>query len=526
MSASYAAGVDARSPNADAAAWIAVMAGALGALMASLDISITNSALPQIQGEVGATGTEGTWIGTGYLVSEIVMIPLTAWLTRVFGLRAMLLGCALLFVLFSVICGASHSLVWMIVGRVGQGFTGGAMIPTAQTIVATRLPKHQQPIGMTAFGLTVLLGPLLGPLVGGWLAEHISWRWCFFINIPVGVGLATLLLLGLKAEKLNLGLLRRADWMGILGLSVGLSCLTIVLEEGQRERWFESPMIVDLAIASVIGLTVLMVSQFTSKEPVVNLRLLGNRSYAGVIVLITAVGGVLYGVLYLLPQFLSGVAGYNAEQSGMVMLIAGVPAFLMVPILPPLMGRVNLRILVAAGLLLLAGSCVIDTHLTAQSTGGNFTLSQILRGMGQVLAMFPLNQASVGAVAAEQAGDAAGLFNMARNLGGSLGLASLGAMLDWRTAAHSDALRESVHANSPLVQDRMAGMAAGFAAKTGDLAYGQLQALRQLAAQIDLQAAAMTFADAFWVLSALLIVCLPLVFLIRPPRSGAAAAVH
>ncbi|HEX4095138.1 MAG TPA: DHA2 family efflux MFS transporter permease subunit, partial [Caulobacteraceae bacterium] len=370
------------------------------------------------------------------------------------------------------------------------------------------------------------LGPLLGPAVGGWLAENISWRWCFFINVPVGVGLASLLILGLKAEKPNLGLIGRADWLGILGLSVGLSSLTIVLEEGQRERWFESQMIVDLAVAAVVGITVLIVSQFTSKEPVVNLRLLLNRSYAGVVVLITAVGAVLYGVLYLLPQFLAGVAGYNAAQSGMVMLIAGLPSFLMVPILPPLMGRVNLRILVVAGLALLAGSCLIDTHLTAQSTGGDFTISQILRGMGQVLAMFPLNQASVGAVAPEQAGDAAGLFNMARNLGGSLGLASLGTMLDWRTAQHTEALRESVHANSPLVQERIAGMASSFAGATGDAAYAQLQALRQLAAQIDLQAAAMTFADAFWVLGVLLVVCSPLVLLLRSPRPGAAAAVH
>ena len=526
MSTQDMAGAPARPRNADAAAWVAVAAGSLGALMASLDISITNSALPQIQGEVGATGTEGTWIGTGYLVSEIVMIPLTAWLTRVFGLRSLLLGCAILFVLFSLICGMSDSLPLMIVGRVGQGFTGGAMIPTAQTIVATRLPKHQQPIGMTVFGLTVLLGPLLGPLVGGWLAEHISWRWCFFINVPVGVGLATLLLLGLKGEKPSFGMIRRADWLGILGLSVGLSCLTIVLEEGQRNRWFESPMIVWLAVAAVIGIGVLILSQFASKEPVVNLRLLLNPSYAGVVVLITAVGGVLYGVLYLLPQFLAGVAGYNAEQSGMVMLIGGLPAFLMVPFLPPLMGRVNLRILVGAGLLLLAVSCLVDTHLTAQSAGGEFTLSQILRGMGQVLAMFPLNQASVGAVAAEQAGDAAGLFNMARNLGGSLGLASLGAMLDWRTAQHTDAIRESVSANSPLAQERIAGMAQSFTAGHGDAAHGQLQALRQFAAQIDLQAAAMTFADAFWVLGVMLVVTLPLVFLIRSPRPGAAAAVH
>src|ERR1700744_1459784 len=178
--------------RASAADWIAVAAGSLGALMATLDISITNSALPQIQGEIGATGTEGTWISTGYLMSEIVMIPLAAWLTRVFGLRNFLLGNAVLFTVFSVMCGFSTSLPMMVIGRIGQGFTGGAMIPTAQTIIRTRLPPHQMPIGMTLFGLIVLTGPLLGPVMGGWLAENIDWSWCFFVNLPVGLALVTL----------------------------------------------------------------------------------------------------------------------------------------------------------------------------------------------------------------------------------------------------------------------------------------------------------------------------------------------
>ena len=169
-------------PNASAGDWIAVVAGALGALMATLDISITNSALPQIQGAIGATGTEGTWISTGYLMSEIVMIPLAAWLTRVFGLRKFLLANAVLFSGFSMMCGLSHSLAQMIIGRIGQGFAGGAMIPTAQTIVRTRLPIHQMPVGMTMFGLIVFLGPLLGPVLGGRLAENVNWSWCFFVN--------------------------------------------------------------------------------------------------------------------------------------------------------------------------------------------------------------------------------------------------------------------------------------------------------------------------------------------------------
>ena len=202
----------ASEPNASLGDWIAVAAGSLGALMATLDISITNSALPQIQGSIGATGTEGTWISTGYLMSEIVMIPLTAWLTRVFGLRKFLLVNAVLFSGFSMMCGLSHTLAQMIIGRIGQGFAGGAMIPTAQTIVRTRLPRHQMPVGMTVFGLIVLLGPLLGPVVGGRLAEDIDWSWCFFVNLPVCGALVLLLYVGLPAAKAHWREFIHADW--------------------------------------------------------------------------------------------------------------------------------------------------------------------------------------------------------------------------------------------------------------------------------------------------------------------------
>lgn len=233
--------------------WIAVAAGALGALLATLDVSITNSALPQIQGQIGATGTEGTWIATGYLMSEIVMIPLAAWLTRVFGLRRFLIGTALMFTAFSMFCGLSSSLGAMIAGRIGQGFAGGAMIPTAQTIVRTRLPPHQLAIGTTMFGMTVILGPLLGPVIGGWLTENINWRWCFFLNLPISIALITLLITGLPTERMNLQRFISADWLGILGLAMGLSSLTVVLEEGQREHWFDSLLIIWLSIATVTG---------------------------------------------------------------------------------------------------------------------------------------------------------------------------------------------------------------------------------------------------------------------------------
>ena len=507
--------------RATTADWIAVFAGALGALMASLDISITNSALPQIQGEIGASGTEGTWISTGYLISEVVVIPLTAWLTRLLGLRNLLLGCAVTFTLFSILCGLSHDLTTMIIGRVGQGLTGGALIPTAQTIIRTRLPARQMPLGMAMFGVIVLLGPLLGPVVGGWLTENVSWQWCFFLNIPVSIGLVTLLLLGLPHERAKFALLASADWAGILGMTTGLSCLTTVLEEGQRNRWFDSSLICWLTAASAAGFALLAIAQIYARQPVIKLRLMLNASYASVIVLVVAAGSVLYGILYILPQFLSIISGYNAEQSGRVLFISGIPAILLMPVLPALLGRVNLRLLVVCGVICFAASCFLDVHLTAQSSGADFTTSQLLRGLGQILAMMPLNQASVGAVSRADAADAAGLYNMARNLGGSFGLAILGIFIDRRTEFHADTIRQAVNANAPLVQDRIAAATATFMQTDPDPVHAHMQALRQLAVQIHQQALVITYSESFWVLGVALIVCMPLILLLKPPASGA-----
>jgi len=512
---------DRRASSGD---WIAVIAGALGALMATLDISITNSALPQIQGEVGATGSEGTWISTGYLMSEIVMIPLAAWLTRVFGLRNFLLGAAVLFTFFSIMCGLSHNLGEIIAGRIGQGFTGGAMIPTAQTIIRMRLPRKQLPVGMSIFGLIVLLGPLLGPVLGGWLAENVSWTWCFFINIPVCVGLVVLLIVGLPADKPNWPSFFKADWLGIVGLAIGLSSLTVVLEEGQRDSWFDSELIVWLTVVTVVGFILIGISQFVAKKPMLRLSLLRNPRYASVILIVFVVGMGLYCISYLLPQFLSGVAGYNAEQSGVVLLMSGLPAFLVMPILPKLLGSMDLRLMVISGLVLFGVSCMMDTTLTAQSVGHDFTWSQLLRGAGQVLAMLPLNQASMAAVTAEEAGDASGLYNMARNLGGSIGLALIGIFLDRRTHLHDDILRESVTANSLLAHDRIAGNAAAFMANGSDAAHAHMQALGQFASQIHIQATVITYSQTFFLLGIALLVCIPLALFLKTPKRGGSAA--
>jgi DHA2 family multidrug resistance protein len=297
--------------RADIGAWLAVAAGTIGALMATLDISIVNTSLPTIQGAISASGSEGTWVSTAYLVAEIIMIPLVGWFTSILGLRRFLLVMTSLFVVFSMWCGLAESLVVMIIGRVGQGFTGGAMIPTALTIVATRLPPRQQAVGLALFGMTAVLGPVLGPVVGGWLTENLSWHYVFFLNLPIGIGLLTLILLGLTQSRLDLSRLRDTDVFGLLGLILGLGALTVVLEEGQRERWFESDMISSLSVVCVIGFLMIMAGQLYAHQPIIRLKILLTRSFGSAFTLSLTTGAALYGVLYLVPQFLTEVPGYN-----------------------------------------------------------------------------------------------------------------------------------------------------------------------------------------------------------------------
>ena len=501
--------------------WVAVVAGAMGALMATLDTSITNTALPQIQGEIGASGTEGTWIGTGYLVAEVVMIPLAAWLTRLLGLRRLLLVTTVAFVLFSMLCGISDGLVQMVIGRVGQGFFGGALIPTAQVIIRTRLPARQMPIGMSIFGIIVLLGPVLGPVLGGYLADEVSWRWCFFLNLPVGVALVTLLILGLPAQATDRKLLAKADWGGIAGMTVAFSCLTVALEEGQRERWLESSLIVGLCLVSLLGFAVFFFAQKTHGDPVIKLSLMRNRAFASATLITLVIGAAIYGTTFIVPQFLAGISGYNPRQAGGVMALSALPVILLIPILPRIVGRFDPRLMVALGLVCFAASCFLDVQLGPDSAGGDFTVSQLIRGVGQILVMMPLNQVSMAAIGPENAADGAGIYSMARNLGGSIGLALSGIFIDQRSAVHSDTIRESVTANSLLGQARLAadGVAAGI-----DAATAKLRMIAQLSGLIERQALVMTYSDCFWILGVVLIAIIPVVLLLRRPKAGAAIA--
>ena len=511
-SAALPAGAGQAQPvqKADAAAWLAVAAGTLGALMATLDVSIVNSALPRIQGEIGASGTEGTWIATGYLVAEIVMIPLAGWLERLLGLRTLLLMVASLFTLFSVVCGMSTSLGMMIAGRVGQGLTGGAMIPTAQTIIATRLPRSQQPIGSAMFGATAILGPVVGPFVGGWLTENMSWHYAFFLNLPICIALMALLFIGLPHQKPKLNLLGEADWLGIVGLTAFLGALTVALEEGQRDQWLSSPFICWMFVISAAGFVLLMIGQLTSVRPVIRLSILLNRQFGSVVVMGLVVGAVIYGTSYIIPQFLANITGYNAMQAGMIVALSGIPSLMMMPLVPFMIRRLDIRLAVGLGLSILAFSAWQETHLTAMSDGGNFIESQLMRGVGTILAMLFLNQAAIQSVSVSYASDAAGLFSAARNLGGSFALAGVAILQDQRLWFHSRRLEETLQANSERVQD--------YVQHNGALSYMKLESI------IQTQALTMTYIDLFWIMSVGIVCVIPLVLFLRPLNRNAPMA--
>ncbi|MEY2942912.1 MAG: hypothetical protein RLY97_926 [Pseudomonadota bacterium] len=504
--------------RAGLADWLAVFAGTLGALMALLDTSIINSSLPVIQGEIGATPSEGTWIGTAYLVAEIVAIPLTGWLERMLGMRILLLGASLFFTLFSVLCGFSTSLTMMILGRIGQGLAGGMLIPTGMTIVATRLPPAQQSAGLALVAVSAFLGPAIGPVIGGWLTENVSWHYAFFMNVPISVMQIGLLILGVKGSKVNWRELRGADWLGIFGLMMGLGGLTTLLEKGHGEEWFESTLIWQLAGLSGLGFALMIWGQFAAVRPVVRLNLLRNRALSSALAIMTIVGMLLFCTLYNAPQFLAAVAGYNALQAGQVTAIAGLISIPLAFCFPFVIAQMDLRLLVFVALLLLSlGNYVLCT-LTSASSGGDFTLSQLIIGVGVTFSALPLQQSIMTAVPVADSAEANSLLAVARNLGGSIGLAGVAGFQEVRFDFHRWTLHALIPANGGEVQGQMTQMGMLF----GGGADGAEMAGRMIDGQIAIQALVMTFDDMFLTFAWIALVFAPLAFLLRPLPRGAA----
>jgi MFS transporter, DHA2 family, multidrug resistance protein len=477
--------------------WIGVLAALIGAFMAILDIQITNSSLQEIQGSLGATLEEGSWISTSYLVAEIIVIPLTGWLGQVFSLRRYLLVNTILFVLLSILCGFAQDLPMMIVMRAAQGFTGGTLIPTALTIILTRLPRERQTVGFALFGMVATFAPSIGPTIGGWLTENFGWQYIFYINFFPGLLVLAGTWYGIAAEPTQLPLLRKGDWWGISTMAIGLGCLTVVLEEGNRKDWFGSSLIMRLSIVAAVALAMFFWIELRSKNPFINLRLLKRRNFALTATVNLALGLGTYGTVYLLPLYLAQIQGYNALQIGTVMMWAGFPQLLLAPLMPALMARLDARLLIGAGAGFFALSCFVNTGLSKDFSGEQLIVAQLLQALAQPLLYIPLSSVATADIEPEQAGSASGLFNMTRNLGGSFGIALLATLLTRREQFHSNRLGETISLSDPQTAQRLNMMTQYFTSQLGD----PVAAANQAALSIDLivrrEAFIMAYSDCY-----------------------------
>ncbi|MFZ6645424.1 DHA2 family efflux MFS transporter permease subunit [Undibacterium sp. TJN25] len=493
--------------------WIALCAGMLGAFMAILDIQITNSSLKDILGSLSATQEEGSWISTAYLIAEIIVIPLTGLLSRAFGMRTYLLGTTAIFLAASAMCGNAWNLNSMIAFRMVQGFSGGALIPMAMTLVLTRLPQSKRTIGMALFGLTATLAPSLGPTVGGYLSEIYGWPSIFYVNLVPGMLMLSGIAYGLSDEGKQLHLFRDADWIGIACMAVGLGALTVMLEEGNSKDWFDSSYILISAGAAIVGLVGWVVSSLLRQNSFVNLRLYGKGSFriATVMALVTGMG--LYGSTFVLPLYLAQIAGYSPMQIGEVIMLMGLPQLLVTPVAARLTSKVDNRILASFGLSLFGISCLINAYMDSTVGYDQLILPQVVRALGQPFLMLTLQNFVMQGVAPRDVGSASGLFNMSRNLGGSIGIAMLATMLTQRTQFHWQRIGESASAYSLATQVRLDQLTQNFIASGIEPSTAGQQATQMINNLITRDATVMAFNDCFWIMGILLIACVPLVWM-------------
>ncbi|AFY42919.1 DHA2 family efflux MFS transporter permease subunit [Nostoc sp. PCC 7107] len=505
--------------------WIGVLASMLGAFMAVLDIQITNASLQEIQASLGATLEEGSWISTAYLVAEIVVIPLSGWLSRVFSLRLYLLVNTVLFIFFSICCAWAWDLNSMIFFRALQGFTGGVLIPSSLTVVLTTLPPAKQSIGLAAFAITAVFAPSIGPTLGGWLTENYSWEYSFYINIFPGALMLAGVWYGIKQVQPQIQLLKQGDWWGIISMAIGLGSLQVVLEEGSRKDWFGSPLIVRLSIIAAIFLALFFFIELTRKQPFINLRLLRYRNFALASIVNVSLGIGLYGSIYILPLYLAQIQKYNALQIGEVLIWAGIPQLFIIPFIPKVMQRIDVRLMVALGVTLFAISAFMNAGLTNQTGLDQLRWSQLVRAMGQPLIMVPLTSIATAGLNPKDAGSASGLFNMMRNMGGSLGIAILATLLTNREQFHSNRLGDAVSLYNPETQQRIDQMTQYFISRGADLSTAQNQAIASISNIVRREAFVMAFNDCFYFIGlALLVSGIAILFIKKVKATGGAVA--
>jgi DHA2 family multidrug resistance protein len=507
--------------------WIAVGGALIGAFMAVLNIQVTNASLPDIEGGIGTGGVNGAWISTAYLIGEIIVIPMSDFLSRVFSLRRYLIACTALFLLFSVACGQAHSLGEMVALRALQGFFGGVLIPLAFTIIVSMLPPSKRPAGFAGFAITATFAPAIGPTIGGWLTDNYGWQTIFYMNLVPGVVMLSALIYGLPRSKMQLNLLRHGDWWGIAVMAIGLAAFQTVLDDGNVDDWFGSPFIVHLSLIAAVSFAVFLVIEFKVAQPLVPLRLLARRNFGLGSLSNFLLGFGLYGSAYLLPQYLANSQGFDAEQSGNVIAWTGLPQLAIIPFVPLLMKRFDSRLIVGLGLMIFAGSCFMNLHLDSNYAAPQLLGPDLTRAIGQALIMTPLSAIAMVGLAPNEAGGASCLFNMLRNLGGAIGTAAIETFFTQREQYHSFIINAHVSLLQPATRQKLDSMQQYFIGHGYPDSVGAMhRAFIALGQEIRAQATLMGYADCFALVGVMLLIAACSVTLLKKGSPAGGGGAH
>jgi DHA2 family multidrug resistance protein len=508
--------------------WIIMLGLITAAIMEVLDTTIINVALPQMAGNLGATQQEISWVSTGYILSNVVVLPMTAFFTERIGRQRYLTGSIVLFIVASFFCGTSHSLEELVLWRILQGAGGAALLSTAQATIRQIFPREQQGMVQAIFLLGIIVAPTLGPTLGGWITDNYTWNWCFFINVPIGIVAAFLVSTFLQDPPDQQRRSGKVDWLGIILLTIGVGCLQYVLEEGNQDDWFSDKWILRLSIVSGICLIAMVFWELSdrNKQPVVNFRVLQNRELAASIFLFIALGFGLYGGVFIFPLFTQSILGFTPTETGLALMPGGLAtaatALICGWMLNGARPLADPRVLIGLGVSIFVVSMWKLGHLTTAAGEADVRLALLIRGAGLGLLFTPINNVAYANLKPGDAQQASGLINLSRQLGGSFGIAILATYVTVHTQMHRVDLVTNIYPGNPLVDERVRGLTANLLAHGYDPVSAQQGALAILNQETMRQAAMLSYNDA-WMLLLLTFVCVaPAILLLRKPRGGSA----
>jgi DHA2 family multidrug resistance protein len=509
--------------------WIIAITVTLATFMEVLDTSIANVALPHIAGSLSAGTDESTWVLTSYLVSNAIVLPLSGWISSIIGRKRFYMTCVAIFTVSSFLCGLAPNLGMLIFFRILQGAGGGGLQPSEQAILADTFEPAKRGMAFAVYGLAVVLAPAIGPTLGGWITDNFTWRWIFLLNIPVGI-LSLILTQRLIQDPPQMQRKKlsetKIDYIGLGLVALGLGALQVVLDKGQRDDWFESHFIVVLSVIAACSLLFLIYWEWRQKDPVIDLHLFTNRTFAASNLLMFMLGFALLGSTVLLPLFMQTMLGYTAQQAGFALLPGGVCLMLLMPLVGFMLGRFDARKLMMGGLIVLSFSLFHMTNLDLQVDFRTMVFARMIQTAGLAFLFVPINTAAYAFLPKDKNNAASGLMNLARNIGGSVGISIVTTMLDRRQQFHLSRMGSHLSAGSPQVQSLLQGTSRGFEARGFSPAEAMHKAYGLLQGSVFRQASMLAYIDNFWLLGVAILVMVPLVFLMKRPPTGGPVAAH